>query len=216
MPAHDPEKQKLRGKLIEQRRIGKAAMAASENSTALPSEAYMPGLFGTVEKVSEVLDGKAMLAKGTNASGLWHASLGTITQFSREKAESTGGKFGRGTYLGLNILQGETVNGLFANGAIWHDVELHDTNILIIDRVNVKAVASSLRQLQGLPEPGFTDSRQQAPLSELVEDVVLDDSEVDCVMVYMDSPRLTAEAVLLPRAVDHASLLPHVYEPETK
>jgi hypothetical protein len=82
-----------------------------------------------------------------------------------------------------------------------HSMELHDTNILVLDRENVEEVASRLRRLQRLPEPNFIDSRKQAPLSELVQG--------DCVMVYMDTPRLTAEAVLLPRAVDHATIIPH-------
>lgn len=117
MPSHHPE-QNLHGKLIEQRQIGTAALAASESRSTLPSETYMPGLFGTVESVSEVLNGRAMLAKSTNASGLWRASPGVITGLSREKAESSSGKFGRGVYLGLNVLQGETVNSLFKNSAI--------------------------------------------------------------------------------------------------
>jgi hypothetical protein len=88
-------------------------------------------------------------------------------------------------------------------------MELHDTNILVLDRENVEEVASRLRRLQRLPEPNFIDSRKQAPLSELVQGVTLADRQVDCVMVYMDTPRLTAEAVLLPRAVDHATIIPH-------
>lgn len=64
MPDHHlPKERRLHGKLVERRQIGTAALSNLESHPEIPSETYMPGLFGTIEQVSEVLDGRAILAE---------------------------------------------------------------------------------------------------------------------------------------------------------
>lgn len=201
-----PSGSRLRGTLISRRKVGNMALGEPESPVRLSAELHIPGLQGTVESVSTVLGGSATLVKGANVGGLWHYSFGDISSFSRDKAEHSVGKFGTGTYLGVGELEGETVSGLIKNGAIRHDVTLHEVTMLVIDRANVKDISRDLRRQQGLPEPRFTYSADNSPLADLAENIELDGSQVDCVMVYMDPARLSAEVVMLPRAVDHALL----------
>jgi hypothetical protein len=194
------------------RSIGDAALRSSRNVLRFSANTYIPGLRGTVEGTSGVLNDSATLVRGARVSGFWHYSSEKKDHFDRDKLEQWGPwarKFGSGAYLGLDRTTGETIAERIRNGATRYDVALHDANILVLNRAEVKEVSKNLRREQGLPEPTFTNSANNGLLSDLAGGVNFDGLQVDCVLVYMDPERLTAEAVILPRAVDHASLLLH-------
>lgn len=101
----------LRGNLISKTSpaIGRVATGEMAGEYDVPTQ--LPGLEGKAESGTLVLDGKATLVIGADVTGPWHYSRGRIDKFTADKAERTGGKFGKGTYLGVGELKGETVDG---------------------------------------------------------------------------------------------------------
>jgi hypothetical protein len=183
------------------RAAGYAAVDAKVAHRPLDLRDVLPGIEGRAQSTEDVLDGWATLVVGADVTaGPWHYSAGKIEEFEEAKV-SAGGKFGPGTYLGVGALAGETVDGLKGNGSVQHTVAFRG-NILVLDRERVLEVASALKERRHIPPSGLRSSIKTAPLTEYVQGLDFNGTQVDAVMVYMDAKRESAEIAVLPESTD--------------
>jgi hypothetical protein len=192
------EASRLRGTLV-----AKLALQAEQQSPSayVDSLRRLEGVRAHLSLQSEVwsLDSGAQLVTALHLEGVRHLSVAEIQAFSHDKARSSSGKFGPGTYFGAGALKGETVDLLAARANYAYDASITGA-FLLLDRSQVKDTARNLRDGLGLPHPQVVTSIQNAPLTEYLEGYAVGGQGIAGAIIFSDKDRTAAEVVVSPSA----------------
>ena len=192
------EASRLRGTLV-----ARLALRAEQQSPShyVDSLRRLEGVQAHTSLQSEVwsLDSGAQLVTALHLEGVRHLSVAEIPAFTHEKARSSSGKFGPGTYFGAGNLKGETVELLAARANHAYDASMTGA-FLLLDRSQVKDTARNLRDGLGLPHPQVISSIQNAPLTEYLEGYAINGQGLAGAIIFSDKDRTAAEVVVSPSA----------------
>ncbi len=192
------------GSLISKMSL-EVASPAELASWGMQALGALPGVEAHADRRSALfsIGGGAEVISRAQLRGLQHISQAPIDQFTREGAQRSSGKFGRGTYFGVGDLGGETVDLLNRAGNVQHTTDASGS-FLLVDRRMVREVAQILGGGLGHEVSPIRSNIQNAPLIDLASQYVIGDEPISGVVVFMNDDRTAAEIVIAPQATASA------------
>ncbi len=162
-----------------------------------------------------LFEGKARALQGVTIAGAEHRSFHQIGKFTKEGAAKSG-KFGQGTYFSLGELKGETMDGLRASDVYAHGASVTG-NFMVVDRKQIKDVASLIRASAGMPEKNFKSSvRNEPDFTTLAKLISTNGNRFDGVIILMDDEGKSAELIVMPESIDKVRIDSRAYDPAQK